>query len=218
MFVPLQALKALRTAEFKPYVIFVKPRIPESRRRRSAATSPGGGEPGRITVSLITGLQHSALKKPHGTDQRPFFQPLKKSALKLCHLIIIGIKLPSLSGFKNHLKGCLTCKIYEKIEESTDTVSLAWLLYVFCTHLLTSLLFCSHYKYSYPTLSHLHIFQEEDLQEMRLSAQQIDQQYGHLVDRVLIKEDTASACAELRSILERLERETFWVPMSWVKA
>uniref|UniRef100_A0A673K1M2 MAGUK p55 subfamily member 3-like n=1 Tax=Sinocyclocheilus rhinocerous TaxID=307959 RepID=A0A673K1M2_9TELE len=102
-----EALKALRTAEFKPYVIFVKPRIPESRRRRSA-TSPGG--------------------------------------------------------------------------ESTDTVF------------------------------------EEDLQEMRLSAQQIDQQYGHQVDRVLIKEDTASACAELRSILERLERETFWVPVSWVKA
>uniref|UniRef100_A0A8C1EZD3 MAGUK p55 scaffold protein 3a n=1 Tax=Cyprinus carpio carpio TaxID=630221 RepID=A0A8C1EZD3_CYPCA len=90
-----EALKALRTAEFKPYVIFVKPRIPESHRRRSA---------------------------------------------------------------------------------------------------------------------------EEDLQEMRLSAQQTDQQYGHLVDRVLIKEDTASACAELRSILERLERETFWVPVSWVKA
>uniref|UniRef100_A0A8C2HCF6 Membrane protein, palmitoylated 3a (MAGUK p55 subfamily member 3) n=1 Tax=Cyprinus carpio TaxID=7962 RepID=A0A8C2HCF6_CYPCA len=103
-----EALKALRTAEFKPYVIFVKPRIPESRRRRSAATSPGGGEHGRIT--------------------------------------------------------------------------------------------------------------EEDLQEMRLSAQQIDQQYGHQVDRVLIKEDNASACAELRSILERLERETFWVPVSWVKA
>uniref|UniRef100_A0A673INV4 MAGUK p55 subfamily member 3-like n=1 Tax=Sinocyclocheilus rhinocerous TaxID=307959 RepID=A0A673INV4_9TELE len=90
-----EALKALRTAEFKPYVIFVKPRIPESRRRRSA---------------------------------------------------------------------------------------------------------------------------EEDLQEMHLSAQQTDQQYGHLVDRVLIKEDTASACAELRSILERLERETFWVPVSWAKA
>lgn len=103
-----EALKSLRTGEFKPYVIFVKPRISESRRHRSAGTSPGGGEHGRIT--------------------------------------------------------------------------------------------------------------EEDLQEMRLSAQQIDQQYGHLVDRVLIKEDTASACAELRSILERLERETFWVPVSWVKA
>lgn len=50
---PLQALRRLRTAEFKPYVIFVKPRIPESRRRRSAATSPGGGEHGRVTVSFV---------------------------------------------------------------------------------------------------------------------------------------------------------------------
>lgn len=102
-----EALKRLRTAEFKPYVIFVKPRVPESRRRRSAATSPGGGEHGRIT--------------------------------------------------------------------------------------------------------------DEDLQEMRQSAIQIDQQYGHLVDRVLIKEDSASACVELRGILERLERESFWVPISWVR-
>uniref|UniRef100_A0A3Q3SY81 MAGUK p55 scaffold protein 3a n=1 Tax=Mastacembelus armatus TaxID=205130 RepID=A0A3Q3SY81_9TELE len=59
--------------------------------------------------------------------------------------------------------------------------------------------------------------QDEDLQEMRQSAIQIDQQYGHLVDRVLIKEDSASACAELRGILERLERESFWVPLSWVR-
>lgn len=59
--------------------------------------------------------------------------------------------------------------------------------------------------------------QEEDLQEMRQSAQQIEQEYGHLVDRVLIKEDTASACAELRVILERLEREAFWLPVSWVR-
>uniref|UniRef100_A0A8K9UDZ2 MAGUK p55 scaffold protein 3a n=1 Tax=Oncorhynchus mykiss TaxID=8022 RepID=A0A8K9UDZ2_ONCMY len=95
-----EALKTLRTSEFKPYVIFVKPRVPESRRRRSAATSPAGGDHGR---------------------------------------------------------------------------------------------------------------------EMRQSAQQMDQQYGHLVDRVLIKEDSASACTELRGILERLERETFWVPLCWVR-
>uniref|UniRef100_A0A669DSH7 MAGUK p55 scaffold protein 3 n=1 Tax=Oreochromis niloticus TaxID=8128 RepID=A0A669DSH7_ORENI len=100
-----EALKRLRTSEFKPYVIFVKPRVPESRRRRSAKEN-----------SLIAFLQ-----------------------------------------------------------------------------------------------------QDEDLQEMRQSAIQIDQQYGHLVDRVLIKEDSASACAELRGILERLERESFWVPISWVR-
>uniref|UniRef100_A0A8D3AHY1 MAGUK p55 scaffold protein 3a n=1 Tax=Scophthalmus maximus TaxID=52904 RepID=A0A8D3AHY1_SCOMX len=90
-----EALRRLRTAEFKPYVVFVKPRVPESRRRRSAA--------------------------------------------------------------------------------------------------------------------------DEDLQEMRQSAAQIDQQYGHLADRVLIKEDSASACSELRGILERLERESFWVPVGWVR-
>uniref|UniRef100_A0A8C8HQK3 Membrane protein, palmitoylated 3a (MAGUK p55 subfamily member 3) n=1 Tax=Oncorhynchus tshawytscha TaxID=74940 RepID=A0A8C8HQK3_ONCTS len=90
-----EALKTLRTSEFKPYVIFVKPRVPESRRRRSAATSPS----------------------------------------EMCS--------------------------YE--------------------------------------------------------SQQMDQQYGHLVDRVLIKEDSASACTELRGILERLERETFWVPLCWVR-
>ncbi|XP_060946315.1 MAGUK p55 subfamily member 3 [Limanda limanda] len=102
-----EALRRLRTAEFKPYVIFVKPRVPESRRRRSATTSPAGGDHSRVT--------------------------------------------------------------------------------------------------------------DEDLQEMRQSAIQIDQQYGHLVDRVLIKEDSASACAELRGILERLERESFWVPLNWVR-
>ncbi|XP_077475294.1 MAGUK p55 subfamily member 3 isoform X3 [Stigmatopora argus] len=102
-----EALRRLRTAEFKPYVVFVKPRVPESRRRRTAATSPGGAEQGRIT--------------------------------------------------------------------------------------------------------------EEELQEMRQSAIQMDHQYGHLVDRVLIKEDSASACTELRSILERLERECFWVPLGWVR-
>lgn len=59
--------------------------------------------------------------------------------------------------------------------------------------------------------------QDEDVQEMRQSAIQMDQQYGHLVDRVLIKEDSASACAELRGVLERLEREAFWVPLSWVR-
>ncbi|XP_072561075.1 MAGUK p55 subfamily member 3 isoform X3 [Paramormyrops kingsleyae] len=102
-----EALKTLRTAEFKPYVIFVKPRIPESQPRHTSGTSPAGGEQYRIT--------------------------------------------------------------------------------------------------------------DEDLEEMRQSGAQMDQQYGHWVDRVLVKEDMASACAELRGILERLEREPSWVPVSWLR-
>ncbi|XP_073722884.1 MAGUK p55 subfamily member 3 isoform X3 [Misgurnus anguillicaudatus] len=101
-----EALKILRTAEFKPYVIFVKPHVPETHQHRT--TSPGRADNGHIT--------------------------------------------------------------------------------------------------------------DEDLQDMRQSAKQMDQQYGHLVDRVLIKEDSASACVELRNILERLEREPQWVPVSWVRS
>ncbi|XP_066521575.1 MAGUK p55 subfamily member 3 isoform X2 [Hoplias malabaricus] len=57
---------------------------------------------------------------------------------------------------------------------------------------------------------------DEDLAEMHHSAEQMEQQYGHLVDRVLVKEDSASTSAELSNILERLEREPQWVPVSWV--
>uniref|UniRef100_A0A671QFW7 MAGUK p55 subfamily member 3-like n=1 Tax=Sinocyclocheilus anshuiensis TaxID=1608454 RepID=A0A671QFW7_9TELE len=71
--------------------------------------------------------------------------------------------------------------------------------------------------YIYISLSLSSCEKDEDLQEMRQSAEQMDQQYGYLVDRVLIKEDSASACVELRNILERLEREPQWVPVSWVR-
>ncbi|KAL2078631.1 hypothetical protein ACEWY4_026316 [Coilia grayii] len=103
-----EALKILRTAEFKPYVIFVRPHICDSLMTRSASLSPSRSDNGHIT--------------------------------------------------------------------------------------------------------------DEDLQEVRHSAEQMDQQYGHLVDRVLVKEDSASACVELRNILDRLDREPHWVPVSWVRS
>lgn len=62
----------------------------------------------------------------------------------------------------------------------------------------------------------LHRIKEKELQEMRHSAEQLEQQYGHLVDRVLVKEDSTSACADLKSILLQLESEPQWVPVSWV--
>ncbi|KAJ8253788.1 hypothetical protein COCON_G00204000 [Conger conger] len=102
-----EALKTLCTAEFKPYVIFVRPQIPEARHHRSGTASPGGGDQGRLT--------------------------------------------------------------------------------------------------------------DEEIEEIQQSAQQIDQQYGHLVDRVLVRGDVASTSAELQCILDRLEREAFWVPVSWVR-
>ena len=66
-------------------------------------------------------------------------------------------------------------------------------------------------------ISHSHCVKDEELVEMHHSAEQMEQQYGHLVDRVMVKEDSVSACVDLRNILERLEREPQWVPVIWVR-
>ncbi|XP_029978358.1 MAGUK p55 subfamily member 3-like isoform X2 [Sphaeramia orbicularis] len=58
---------------------------------------------------------------------------------------------------------------------------------------------------------------EEDLQEMRQSAERMDECYGHWVDYVLVKEDPVSALAELQVVLERVQMEPQWVPVSWVR-
>uniref|UniRef100_A0A673BTC3 Membrane protein, palmitoylated 3b (MAGUK p55 subfamily member 3) n=1 Tax=Sphaeramia orbicularis TaxID=375764 RepID=A0A673BTC3_9TELE len=57
----------------------------------------------------------------------------------------------------------------------------------------------------------------EDLQEMRQSAERMDECYGHWVDYVLVKEDPVSALAELQVVLERVQMEPQWVPVSWVR-
>uniref|UniRef100_A0A665WI33 Membrane protein, palmitoylated 3b (MAGUK p55 subfamily member 3) n=1 Tax=Echeneis naucrates TaxID=173247 RepID=A0A665WI33_ECHNA len=59
---------------------------------------------------------------------------------------------------------------------------------------------------------------EEDLQEMKQSAEQMEERYGHWVDYVLVKEDPVSALAELQVVLERVQLEPQWVPVSWVRS
>ncbi|XP_063159549.1 MAGUK p55 subfamily member 7 isoform X2 [Candoia aspera] len=59
-------------------------------------------------------------------------------------------------------------------------------------------------------------FQEEDFQEMIKSAQIMESQYSHLFDKVIVNDDLTTAYNELKTIFDKLERETFWVPVSWV--
>uniref|UniRef100_A0A3P8PJ27 Membrane protein, palmitoylated 3b (MAGUK p55 subfamily member 3) n=1 Tax=Astatotilapia calliptera TaxID=8154 RepID=A0A3P8PJ27_ASTCA len=47
--------------------------------------------------------------------------------------------------------------------------------------------------------------------------EQMDECYGHWVDYVLVKEDPASALAELQVVLEKVQMEPQWVPASWVR-
>ncbi|XP_071757274.1 MAGUK p55 subfamily member 3-like isoform X1 [Centroberyx gerrardi] len=58
---------------------------------------------------------------------------------------------------------------------------------------------------------------EEDLQEMMQSSERVDERYGHWVDYVLVKEDPVSALAELQAVLQRVEVESHWVPVCWVR-
>ncbi|CAI5790084.1 Hypothetical predicted protein [Podarcis lilfordi] len=58
---------------------------------------------------------------------------------------------------------------------------------------------------------------DEEQQEMLSSAAFIEEQYGHLIDTVLVKEDLQSACSQLKTILEKLSTDSFWVPVSWVR-
>ncbi|XP_076615249.1 MAGUK p55 subfamily member 3-like isoform X1 [Chaetodon auriga] len=59
---------------------------------------------------------------------------------------------------------------------------------------------------------------EDDLQEMKQSAERMDECYGHWVDYILVKEDPASALAELQVVLERVQMEPQWVPVSWLRS
>lgn len=47
-------------------------------------------------------------------------------------------------------------------------------------------------------------------------AQVTESQYSHLFDKVIVNDDLSSAYSELKKVLDRLETEAFWVPVSWL--
>ncbi|XP_054454277.1 MAGUK p55 subfamily member 3-like [Anoplopoma fimbria] len=59
---------------------------------------------------------------------------------------------------------------------------------------------------------------EDDLQDIKQSAERIDKCYGSWADYVLVKEEPVSALAELQVVLERVQMERQWVPVSWVRS
>ncbi|KAG7525254.1 MAGUK p55 subfamily member 7 isoform X1 [Solea senegalensis] len=58
-------------------------------------------------------------------------------------------------------------------------------------------------------------YTEEDFQEMLSTAQSMENQYGHLFDKVIVNDDLSAAFSELRLALRKVEMETHWVPVSW---
>uniref|UniRef100_A0A803YNG9 MAGUK p55 scaffold protein 3 n=1 Tax=Meleagris gallopavo TaxID=9103 RepID=A0A803YNG9_MELGA len=59
---------------------------------------------------------------------------------------------------------------------------------------------------------------DEEQQEIINSAAFIEEHYGHLIDATLVKEDLQSACNQLKTVLDKLNKDSFWVPVSWVRS
>uniref|UniRef100_A0A672JZJ6 Membrane protein, palmitoylated 7b (MAGUK p55 subfamily member 7) n=1 Tax=Sinocyclocheilus grahami TaxID=75366 RepID=A0A672JZJ6_SINGR len=58
-------------------------------------------------------------------------------------------------------------------------------------------------------------FSEEDFQEMISAAQMMENQYGHLFEKVIVNDDLTIAFNELKQTLRKVETDTQWVPVSW---
>lgn len=58
--------------------------------------------------------------------------------------------------------------------------------------------------------------QEEDFQDMIDLAETMENQCGHMFDKVVVNGDIAVAFRELKADLERLEHEEVqWIPAEW---
>ncbi|KAK6312568.1 hypothetical protein J4Q44_G00182320 [Coregonus suidteri] len=58
-------------------------------------------------------------------------------------------------------------------------------------------------------------FSEEDFLEMVSTGQQMESQYGHLFEKVIVNDDLAAAFLELKVALKKVETDTHWIPISW---
>ncbi|XP_056325319.1 MAGUK p55 subfamily member 7 [Danio aesculapii] len=58
-------------------------------------------------------------------------------------------------------------------------------------------------------------FSEEDFLEMISASQMMENQYGHLFEKVVVNDDLTVAFSELKRVLRKVETEAHWVPISW---
>uniref|UniRef100_A0A674AF09 MAGUK p55 scaffold protein 7a n=1 Tax=Salmo trutta TaxID=8032 RepID=A0A674AF09_SALTR len=58
-------------------------------------------------------------------------------------------------------------------------------------------------------------FSEEDFLEMVSTGQQMESQYGHLFEKVIVNDDLTAAFSELKVALKKVETDTHWIPIRW---
>ncbi|GAA6090854.1 MAGUK p55 subfamily member 7 [Tachysurus ichikawai] len=58
-------------------------------------------------------------------------------------------------------------------------------------------------------------FMEADFKEMINTAQDMEDNYGYLFEKIIINADLAAVFTELRAELKKLEKESNWIPKIW---
>ena len=63
----------------------------------------------------------------------------------------------------------------------------------------------------------VYLFQDEELKEIMDKAHEMEDQYGHYFDLIIINNDVESAYQQLLHQINLLEREPQWVPAAWLR-
>ncbi|MCJ8745233.1 hypothetical protein PDJAM_G00127990 [Pangasius djambal] len=58
-------------------------------------------------------------------------------------------------------------------------------------------------------------FMEADFEDMINTAQDMEDKYGYLFEKIIMNDDLAMAFTEIRAELKKLEKESNWIPKIW---
>lgn len=59
------------------------------------------------------------------------------------------------------------------------------------------------------------LLQEDDFVEVEEASQLMEAEYRQFIDRVLVNDDLQDACRHLCSIIQEVQEEPQWTPVSW---
>ena len=63
----------------------------------------------------------------------------------------------------------------------------------------------------------LHLLQECELLQLYHASQEIQAEYGHYFDWMIVNDDLQVASDMLIEVARRIEKEPQWIPASWVE-
>lgn len=59
------------------------------------------------------------------------------------------------------------------------------------------------------------LLQEDDFVEVEEASQLMEAKYRQFIDRILVNDDLQDACRQLCSIIQEVQEEAQWTPVSW---